>query len=46
MARIDPPHLAWYLENLVRGHIVNRITVPSQEAALAKVALDRMLAAS
>ncbi|TAL21241.1 MAG: quinolinate synthase NadA, partial [Nitrospirae bacterium] len=46
MARIDPPHLAWCLENLVAGHVVNRITVPPQEAELAKVALERMLDAS
>ena len=43
MARIDPQHLAWCLDNLVAGHVVNRIRVPAQEAALAKVALQRML---
>jgi quinolinate synthase len=46
MARIDPQHLAWCLENLVDGKIVNRISVPAEEAALAKLALDRMLEAS
>jgi len=46
MARIDPPHLAWCLENLVEGHVVNQISVPAQEAELAKVALQRMLDAS
>jgi quinolinate synthase len=46
MARIDPQHLAWCLENLVDGNIVNQITVPADEAALAKLTLDRMLAAS
>ena len=46
MARIDPQHLAWCLENLVEGNIVNQITVPAEEAALAKLTLDRMLAAS
>ena len=46
MQRIDPQHLAWALENLVEGHVVNRISVPAHEAALAKVALERMLAAS
>jgi quinolinate synthase len=46
MARIDPQHLAWCLENLVEGNIVNQITVPADEAKLAKLTLDRMLAAS
>ncbi|MBI4985881.1 MAG: quinolinate synthase NadA [Rhodocyclales bacterium] len=46
MQRIDPQHLAWTLENLAAGNIVNRIAVPAHEAALAKVALERMLAAS
>ncbi|HEX9178764.1 MAG TPA: quinolinate synthase NadA [Burkholderiales bacterium] len=46
MARIDPQHLAWTLENLAQGTIVNRIRVPEAEAALARVALERMLAAS
>ncbi|HET7633595.1 MAG TPA: quinolinate synthase NadA [Burkholderiales bacterium] len=43
MARIDPQHLAWTLESLVEGKIVNRIVVPPREAELARVALDRML---
>ena len=46
MQRIDPQHLAWTLENLVAGQIVNRISVPEHEAKLAKLALDRMLAIS
>jgi quinolinate synthase len=46
MARIDPQHLAWALENLAEGRIVNRIKVPEAEAALARVALERMLEAS
>ncbi|SER32386.1 quinolinate synthase [Nitrosomonas sp. Nm51] len=46
MARIDPQHLAWALENLVNGTVVNRIQVPTTEAGLAKQALDRMLAIS
>lgn len=46
MARIDPQHLAWTLENLVEGVVVNRITVPAQEAELARLALNRMLDAS
>ncbi|MEW5792116.1 MAG: quinolinate synthase NadA [Pseudomonadota bacterium] len=43
MFRIDPEHLAWTLESLVEGRVVNQITVPAEEAALAKVALQRML---
>ena len=46
MARIDPQHLAWTLENLVEGNVVNQIKVPLSEAILAKLTLDRMLAAS
>lgn len=43
MARIDPQHLAWALENLVNGNVVNQIKVPQDAAKLAKLALDRML---
>ncbi len=46
MQRIDPQHLAWTLENLADGNVVNRISVPPHEATLAKVALQRMLDAS
>jgi quinolinate synthase len=46
MARIDPQHLAWALENLVAGNIVNQIKVPAAEAKLAKLALNRMLETS
>ena len=46
MARIDPQHLAWCLENLAEGNVVNQIKVPKHEAALAKLTLDRMLQAS
>ncbi len=46
MQRIDPQHLAWCLENLVAGQVVNRISVPAHEAAPAKLALERMLAVS
>ena len=46
MQRIDPQHLAWTLENLAEGNIVNRISVPAHEAAQAKVSLERMLAVS
>ena len=43
MARIDPPHLAWCLENLAAGEIVNQITVPAAVAKHAVHALQRML---
>ena len=43
MFRIDGPHLAWVLENLVEGRVVNRITVDEQTAQQARVALQRML---
>jgi quinolinate synthase len=43
MFRIDGPHLAWVLENLVDGRVVNQITVDPDTATSAKVALDRML---
>lgn len=46
MQRIDPQHLAWTLENLVEGNVVNRISVPAHEAEQAKLSLERMLAVS
>jgi quinolinate synthase len=44
MFRIDPQHLAWTLENLVEGRVINQIKVPGDIAANAKLALERMLA--
>ncbi|MEO7836424.1 MAG: quinolinate synthase NadA [Acidimicrobiales bacterium] len=44
MFRIDAAHLAWVLENLLEGRVVNQITVDDATAASAKVALERMLA--
>ncbi len=44
MFRIDAPHLAWVLESLVAGDVVNHITVDEETAEWAKVALERMLA--
>ncbi|MDR2220920.1 MAG: quinolinate synthase NadA [Methylobacillus sp.] len=46
MARIDPQHLTWTLENLAENNVVNRIHVSPREAGLAKLALDRMLEVS
>jgi quinolinate synthase len=43
MYRISPQHLAWALENLVQGNVVNRIKVEDDVKRWAKVALDRML---
>ncbi len=43
MYRISPQHLAWALENLVQGNVVNRIKVDDDVKHWAKVALDRML---
>jgi len=43
MFRIDPQHLAWVLENLVEGHVVNQISVDKVVANNARVALQRML---
>ena len=44
MNRIDLPHLVHSLESLVRGEVVNQITVEEHVAANARIALDRMLA--
>ena len=43
MYRISPQHLAWTLENLVEGRVVNRIWVENEVKHWAHVALDRML---
>jgi quinolinate synthase len=43
MYRISPQHLAWALENLADGRVVNRIQVRSGVKHWARVALDRML---
>jgi quinolinate synthase len=43
MFRIDAPHLLWTLENLLEGRVVNQISVPSDVARDARIALGRML---
>jgi quinolinate synthase len=43
MFRIDGPHLAWVLESLVRGEVVNQIAVDPHTSEWARVALQRML---
>jgi quinolinate synthase len=45
MYRIHPGYLAWVLERLVAGEVVNQITVDESVAEPARVALERMLAA-
>jgi quinolinate synthase len=44
MNRIDLPHLVHSLESLVRGEVVNRISVDPTIATNARLALERMLA--
>jgi quinolinate synthase len=43
MYRIHPRYLAWVLDNLAEGRVVNRVQVPAATAKWARVALDRML---
>jgi quinolinate synthase len=43
MYRIHPSYLAWVMEALERGEVLNRITVPEAIAKPARVALERML---
>jgi quinolinate synthase len=45
MYRIHPGYLAWVLERLVGGEVVNQIVVDESVAEPARVALERMLAA-
>jgi quinolinate synthase len=44
MYRIHPAYLAWALDNLVEGRIVNQVKVDDEIARWARIALDRMLA--
>jgi quinolinate synthase len=44
MYRIHPAYLAWVLESLVQGNVVNEIKVDELVAQNAQVALERMLA--
>ena len=43
MYRISPQHLAWTLENLIDGRVVNHIQVDNERKRWARVALDRMM---
>lgn len=44
MYRIHPAYLAWALDELAVGRIVNEVTVDEETAKYARVALERMLA--
>ncbi|HLY31634.1 MAG TPA: quinolinate synthase NadA [Ktedonobacterales bacterium] len=44
MYRIHPAYLAWVLEELVAGRVINQVSVDAETARWAKVALERMLA--
>lgn len=43
MYRIDQPHLAWVLDHLAKGKVVNRISVHDKAREPALAALERML---
>ena len=43
MYRIHPAYLAWTVEELARGHVVNRVQVDEETTHYARIALDRML---
>jgi quinolinate synthase len=43
MYRIHPANLCWALESLVRGRVVNQVSVPPQIRAPALQALERMI---
>lgn len=43
MYRVHPAYLAWVMESLVKGEVVNRIVVPEDDRMHARVALERML---
>jgi len=44
MYRIHPAYLAWVLESLVEGRVVNQVSVDAQVAVNARTAVERMLA--
>ncbi|HXK32711.1 MAG TPA: quinolinate synthase NadA [Dehalococcoidia bacterium] len=43
MYRVHPAYLAWTVESLAEGRVVNQVQVPADVAANAKLALGRML---
>ncbi len=44
MYRIHPAYLAWVLEALLEGEVINRVGVDAETSHWARVALERMLA--
>jgi quinolinate synthase len=44
MYRIHPAYLAWVLEALVNGEVINQVSVDEETVYWARVALERMLA--
>jgi quinolinate synthase len=44
MYRIHPAYLAWVLDGLVNGEVINQVSVDDETAHWARVALERMLA--
>jgi quinolinate synthase len=43
MYRIAPQNLAWALDNLVAGNVVNEISVDAETKHFANIALERMI---
>jgi len=43
MYRIHPAYVAWILEELLEGQVINQVTVNEETAHWARVALERML---
>ena len=43
MNNIHPAHVLWIMENLLKGIIINQVTVPAETKRFAELALDRML---
>ena len=44
MYRIHPAYMAWVLESLVQGEVINQVSVDQETVYWARVALERMLA--
>jgi len=44
MYRIHPAYIAWVLEELLTGQVINQVSVDQETAHWARVALERMLA--
>jgi quinolinate synthase len=42
----EPQQLAWQLDNLLEGTVVNQICVPDSEKDMARLSLERMLSIS